>query len=50
VLAEISFITNPQEAKLLQGPAHRQRIADALFAAVRKYQTSLRSVGTVAAQ
>jgi len=49
VLAEISFITNPQEAKLLKGPAYRQRIADALFAAVRKYQTSLRSVGTVAA-
>jgi N-acetylmuramoyl-L-alanine amidase len=49
VLAEISFITNPQEAKLLRGPAYRQRIADALFAAIRKYQTSLRSVGTVAA-
>jgi N-acetylmuramoyl-L-alanine amidase len=49
VLAEISFITNPQEAKLLRGPAYRQRIADALFAAIRKYQTSLRSVGAVAA-
>jgi N-acetylmuramoyl-L-alanine amidase len=49
VLAEISFITNPQEAKLLHGPAYRQRIADALFAAIRKYQTSLRSVGAVAA-
>jgi N-acetylmuramoyl-L-alanine amidase len=50
VLAEISFITNPQEAKLLRGPAYRQRIADALFAAIRKYQTSLRSVGSVASK
>jgi N-acetylmuramoyl-L-alanine amidase len=50
VLAEISFITNPQEAKLLRGSAYRQRIADALFAAIRKYQTSLRSVGSVAAK
>jgi N-acetylmuramoyl-L-alanine amidase len=50
VLAEISFVTNPQEAKLLKSGAYRQRIADALFAAIRKYQTSLRSVTTVAHQ
>ena len=50
VLAEISFVTNPQEAKLLKSSAYRQRIADALFAAIRKYQTSLRSVATVAHQ
>ena len=50
VLAEISFVTNTQEAKLLKSPAYRQRIADALFAAIRKYQTSLRSVATVAHQ
>ena len=36
VLAEISFVTNPQEAKLLKSSAYRQRIADALFAAIRK--------------
>lgn len=48
VLAEVSFITNPQEAKLLRGEAYRQRIADALFGAIRKYQTALRSVGSVA--
>src|SRR5439155_24469209 len=29
VLAEISFLTNPQEAKLLRSPAYRQRIAEA---------------------
>ena len=44
VLAEISFVTNPQEARLLKGNAYRQRIADALFDAVRKYQTSLRGL------
>ena len=48
VLAEISFVTNEPEAKLLKGSAYRQRIAEALFAAVRKYQTSLKSVATVA--
>jgi N-acetylmuramoyl-L-alanine amidase len=50
VLAEISFITNPQEARLLRGAAYRQKIAEALFAAIRKYQTSLRSVGSVASK
>jgi N-acetylmuramoyl-L-alanine amidase len=48
VLAEISFLTNVQEAKLLKGSAYRQRIADALFDAVRKYQVSLKSVPTIA--
>jgi N-acetylmuramoyl-L-alanine amidase len=50
VLAEISFVTNPQEAKLLRGPAYRQRIADALYSAITKYQTSLRSVGSIASK
>ena len=50
VLAEVSFVTNPQEAKLLRGSAYRQRIADALYSAIRKYQTSLRSVGSIAAK
>jgi N-acetylmuramoyl-L-alanine amidase len=48
VLAEISFVTNDPEAKLLKSSAYRQRIAEALFAAIRKYQTSLKSVETVA--
>jgi N-acetylmuramoyl-L-alanine amidase len=50
VLTEISFVTNPQEAKLLKSNVYRQRIADALFNAIRKYQTSLRNVTTVAHQ
>jgi N-acetylmuramoyl-L-alanine amidase len=50
VLAEISFVTNPQEAKLLKGNPYRQRIAEALFSAIRKYQASLKNVTAVALQ
>ena len=50
VLTEISFLTNTREAKLLKSSAYRQRIAEALFSAVRKYQTSLTPVHTVAEQ
>ena len=50
VLAEISFLTNPQEAKLLKNSAYRQRIAESLFNAIRTYQTSLKQVTTVAHQ
>jgi N-acetylmuramoyl-L-alanine amidase len=49
VLAEVSFLTNSQEGKLLKNATYRQRIADALFTAVRNYQTSLnRPSATVA--
>jgi N-acetylmuramoyl-L-alanine amidase len=48
VLAEVSFVTNAQDAKLLNGSAYRQRIADALFDAVRKYQRSLKTAPTIA--
>ena len=50
VLAEISFVTNPQEARLLRGSAYRQRIAEALAAAIRTYQRSLKGVTAVAHQ
>jgi N-acetylmuramoyl-L-alanine amidase len=50
VLAEISFVTNPGEAKLLKGTVYRQRIAEALFNAIRKYQASLNRISTVALQ
>src|SRR5262245_16175667 len=50
VLAEVSFVTNPQEARLLKGNVYRQRIAEALFNAIRKYQTSLKSATSVATQ
>jgi N-acetylmuramoyl-L-alanine amidase len=48
VLAEISFVTNKQEAALLRTGAYRQRIAEALFDAVTQYQRSLKKVTAVA--
>jgi N-acetylmuramoyl-L-alanine amidase len=44
VLVEISFITNAQEGRLLKTPAHRQRIAQALFEGIRGYQRSLKMI------
>jgi N-acetylmuramoyl-L-alanine amidase len=41
VLAEVSFLTNDRELKLLKGQNYRQRIAEGLFAAVQKYQAAL---------
>ena len=49
VLVEISFLTNQQEADLLQTDGYRQRIAEALMEGVQEYQHSLR-IGIVAAQ
>lgn len=50
VLAEISFITNRQEAGLLRTANYRQTIAEALFDGISKYQKSLKTAATVAAQ
>ena len=50
VLTEISFVTNSQDARLLKSGNYRQRIADALFKAVQRYQASLKTVGKVALQ
>ena len=48
VLAEISFVTNAQEARLLKLTRYRQRIAEALLAGVLRYQQSLKKVQTAA--
>ncbi len=48
VLAEISFVTNPQEARLLKTPAYRQRVAESLLAGIARYQQSLKKVETSA--
>lgn len=48
VLAEISFVTNKQEAQFLKSGAYRQRIADALLLGITNYQLSLKRVPTVA--
>jgi N-acetylmuramoyl-L-alanine amidase len=50
VLAEISFLTNAQEARLLRTAAYRQKVAEALFEAIRKYQSSLKTDSKVATQ
>ncbi len=50
ILAEISFLTNAQEAALLRGTAYRQQIAEALFNGIMRYQRSLKTDATVASQ
>ena len=42
VLAEVSFLTNRDEAALLRSQSYRQQIAEALLAGVMKYQNSLK--------
>ena len=37
VLAEIAFVSNPQDEKLLRTPEHRDRIARSLLEGVRAY-------------
>jgi N-acetylmuramoyl-L-alanine amidase len=41
VLAEIGFLSNPREESLLKRPAHRQRLAEALYRGVSRYAQSL---------
>ena len=42
VLAEVSFLTNRDEATRLRAPAFRQQIAEALYAGIVKYGNSLK--------
>ena len=49
-LAEVSFLTNRQEAGLLKTQTYRQQLAEALFSGVMKYQQSLKKTPKVAAQ
>jgi N-acetylmuramoyl-L-alanine amidase len=44
VLAEISFLSNPDDEQLLKSPAGRQAVAEALFRGVTKYLENLNSV------
>jgi N-acetylmuramoyl-L-alanine amidase len=48
VLAEISFLTNKQDAQLLKTSAYRQQIAEALCEAILRYQGSLKKMKVVA--
>ena len=42
VLAEVSFLTNHDEAAFLRSQSYRQQVAEALLAGVMKYQGSLK--------
>ncbi len=42
VLAEVAFITNPQEGRLLANANYRQRAAEALLEGISRYQRSLK--------
>ncbi len=44
ILAEISFLTNPDDAHQLRDPEYRQRIAESLYRGVAKYVGSLSGV------
>jgi N-acetylmuramoyl-L-alanine amidase len=50
ILAEISFITNRQEAALLKTDKYKQQIAEALLAGVIRYQQALKKAPAVAAR
>ena len=50
ILAEVSFITNDEESRLLKTSAYRQQIADALFQGIQRYQRGLKSDLRLAAQ
>lgn len=44
VLSEISFVSNPDDERLLRKPAQRQRIADGLYRGISDYLRSLNSL------
>ncbi|MCZ6489819.1 MAG: N-acetylmuramoyl-L-alanine amidase [Acidobacteria bacterium] len=44
VLTEVSFLSNPQDEKLLRTDEHRQKIAEALYAGIEEYVDSLSGV------
>jgi N-acetylmuramoyl-L-alanine amidase len=44
ILAEISFLTNSDDARELQQPAYRQRIAESLYRGVARYISGLSGV------
>jgi N-acetylmuramoyl-L-alanine amidase len=44
ILAEISFLTNPEDAREMREPAYRERIAESLYAGVARYVSGLSGV------
>ena len=48
ILAEVSCISNPEEARLLKTAEYRQKIAEALFAGIRAYAEARRPPAEIA--
>lgn len=48
ILAEVSFLTNSEDATMLSTGTYRDLIVDALFAAIQQYQRSLRATPMLA--
>jgi N-acetylmuramoyl-L-alanine amidase len=46
VLAEIAFVSNPKEERLLKTPEYREKIAKSLFAGVKEYLHALNQTQT----
>jgi N-acetylmuramoyl-L-alanine amidase len=46
ILAEISFVTNPDDAEQLRMPEYRQRVAESLFNGVARYAGGINGVKT----
>jgi len=44
ILAEISFMSNPTDERLLRKPEYRQKVAEGLFRGVQRYASSLSGV------
>jgi N-acetylmuramoyl-L-alanine amidase len=44
ILAEISFVTNPNDARQLEEPAYRERVAESLYRGVARYEAGLSGV------
>ncbi|MEO6910704.1 MAG: N-acetylmuramoyl-L-alanine amidase, partial [Edaphobacter sp.] len=41
ILAEISFVTNPRDARQLEEPEYRERVAESLYRGVARYEAGL---------
>ncbi|MEO8736639.1 MAG: N-acetylmuramoyl-L-alanine amidase, partial [Edaphobacter sp.] len=41
ILAEISFVTNPKDARQLEEPEYRERVAESLYRGVARYEAGL---------
>jgi N-acetylmuramoyl-L-alanine amidase len=46
VLAEVSFLSNPQDEAMLKKPEHRERVAEGLYQGIEKYLRNLQGTLT----